>query len=87
MCRALGSEPIAKFGKRPVPSAMQYLHRLLDKSIQQLSGTYRPPFADFSRPVRMDRSILSRDFATSERSPEVSPAAIRAQRRIYIQCL
>jgi hypothetical protein len=44
------------------------------------------PFADFSRPVRMDRSILSHDFVTSERSPEVSSAASAHKRRIYIQC-
>src|SRR6267378_1245409 len=37
------------------------------------------PSADFSHPVRMDRSTSSRDFATSERSPEVSSTAFRAQ--------
>src|SRR3974377_520688 len=37
------------------------------------------PSADFSRPVRLDRSILSRDFATNERSPEVSSTALRDQ--------
>jgi hypothetical protein len=37
------------------------------------------PSADFSRPVRIDRSILSHDFVTNGRSPEVSSVAFRAQ--------
>jgi hypothetical protein len=37
------------------------------------------PSADFCRPVRMNRFILSRDFTTNVRSPEVSSTAFRAQ--------
>src|SRR5207253_1187077 len=37
------------------------------------------PSADFCRPVRTDRSILSLDFETNGRSPEVSSTAFRAQ--------
>ena len=37
------------------------------------------PAADFCRPVRMDRSILSPDSRTNGRSPEVSSTAFRTQ--------
>jgi len=37
------------------------------------------PAADFCRPVRMDRSTLSPDFGTNDRSPEVSSTAFRTQ--------
>ena len=37
------------------------------------------PSADFCRPVRTDRSILSRDSTTNGRSPEVSSTAFRTQ--------
>src|SRR5271167_3358675 len=37
------------------------------------------PSADFCRPVRMNRFILSRVFTTNARSPEVSSTAFRAQ--------
>jgi hypothetical protein len=37
------------------------------------------PSADFCRPVRTDRSILSLDSETNRRSPEVSSSAFGAQ--------
>ena len=37
------------------------------------------PSADFCRPFRINRSILSRDSTTNGRSPEVSSTAFRAQ--------
>jgi hypothetical protein len=37
------------------------------------------PSADFCRPVRIDRSTLSRDSETNGRSPEVSSTAFRTQ--------
>src|SRR5713226_1215988 len=37
------------------------------------------PAADFCRPVRMDRSVLSPVFGTNGRSPEVSSTAFRTQ--------
>jgi len=37
------------------------------------------PSADFYRPVRTDRSILSRDCTANGRSPEVSPTAFHTQ--------
>ena len=37
------------------------------------------PSADFCRPVRMDRSTLSHDIVTDDRSPEVSPTVFDAQ--------
>src|SRR5690349_11839617 len=37
------------------------------------------PAADFCRPVRLDRSTLSPDSGTNDRSPEVSSTAFRTQ--------
>ena len=37
------------------------------------------PSADFCRPVRMDRSTLSHDIVTDDRSPEVSSTVFDAQ--------
>src|SRR5207249_9928633 len=54
---------------------------------QPLAGTVRAfiafatttPSADFCRPVRIDRSILSPESRTNSRSPEVSSTAFRTQ--------
>src|SRR5437879_5462696 len=42
-------------------------------------SAHTTPSADFCRPIRTNRSILSRDFTTNGRSPEVSSTAFRAQ--------
>ena len=62
----------AAYSPLPLPS----LRRTV-QAFPTLVGTL--PSADFSRPVRTDRSIRSRDFATSERSPEVSSTTFGAQ--------
>src|SRR5271168_1483129 len=42
-------------------------------------SAHTTPSADFCRPVRTDHSILSLDFETTGRSPEVSSTAFRTQ--------
>jgi hypothetical protein len=62
----------AAYSPLPLPS----LRRTVRAFLTRVSTS---PSADFSRPVRMDHSILSHDFVTNERSPEVSSSAFRAQ--------
>ena len=62
----------AAYSPLPLPS----LRRTVRAFLTFVSTT---PFADFSRPVRMNHSILSHDFVTDGRSPEVSSAAFSAQ--------
>src|SRR2546422_110405 len=70
-CR-LSSMSCAAYLPLPLPS----LRRTVWAFIRCRTTT---PTADFCRPVRTDRSILSPDFRTNGRSPEVSSTAFRTQ--------
>ena len=64
MRRAPGPKPVAVFGKRPVPSALQHLHhRLLDESIQHRRN------AKLAHP-----SVRLRDFHPLHRLRLIGPA-------------
>src|SRR5215469_8081864 len=64
MCRTPGTKPVAVFGKRPVPSALQHLHhRLLDETIKHGGD------AEFSHP-----SIRLVDFHSFHRLRHVGSA-------------
>jgi hypothetical protein len=62
----------AAYSPLPLPS----LRRTVRAFLTRVSTT---PFADFSRPVRMNHSTLSHDFVTNRSSPEVSSTAFSAQ--------
>ncbi len=70
-CR-LSSMSRAVYSPLPLPS----LRRTVWAFIRCQTTT---PAADFCRPVRMNRSTLSPDFRTNDRSPEVSSTAFRTQ--------
>src|SRR5580658_986498 len=70
-CR-LSSMSCAVYSPLPLPS----LRRTVWAFIRCRTTT---PAADFCRPVRMDRSLLSPDSGTNGRSPEVSSTAFRTQ--------
>jgi hypothetical protein len=54
--------------------------RLLPITVRAfIASATNMPSADFYRPVRIDRSILSLDSETNGRSPEVSSTAFRTQ--------
>src|SRR5271157_1912246 len=58
--------------------AAHYCSRSRFRPSSRLIGTNMPA-ADFCRPVRIDRSLLSPDSGTVGRSPEVSSTAFRTQ--------
>src|SRR5581483_6241172 len=70
-CR-LSSMSRAAYSPLPIPS----LRRTVWAFIRCRTTT---PAADFCRPVRMNRSTLSPDSRTNDRSPEVSSTAFRTQ--------
>jgi len=58
--------------------AAHYCSRSRFRTSSQGVGTTMPS-ADFYRPIRIDHSLLSLDFETNGRSPEVSSTAFRTQ--------
>jgi len=65
-------------GAWPRMRAAHYCSRSRFRPSSQGVGTTMPS-ADFYRPIRIDHSLLSLDFETNGRSPEVSSTAFRTQ--------